>query len=87
MLQWIKFFLVGIIETSEKGTDTFSSILKLKAKIENAKLPELGKKFATAKLLMKYLYKKTVVTAQEVQKELKVSMPTANAILSDFERL
>ena len=36
---------------------------------------------------MKYLYNKPIVNAQEVQKELKVSLPTANSIISDFERL
>jgi len=85
--QWIKFFLVGIINTSEKGVDTFKAILKLKEKIEDDKLPELGKKLPKAKLLMKYLYKKPVVSAQEVQEELKVSLPTANSIIADFVRL
>ena len=85
--QWIKFFLVGIIETSEKGNNTFKSILKLKEQIEDRKIITLGKKLTTAKSLMNYLYRKPVVTAQDVQDELKVSPPTANSLLSDFERL
>ncbi len=40
-----------------------------------------------AKQLMKYLYRKPVVNVQEIQKALKVSLPTANSIISDFERL
>ena len=32
LVQWIKFFLVGIIETSEKGIETFKEILILKEK-------------------------------------------------------
>ena len=87
LLQWIKFFLVGIIETSESSIDTFKTILKLKENIEDKKLTELGKKLPMAKLLMKYLYKKPVVNVQEIQKALKVSLPTANSIISDFERL
>jgi Fic family protein len=85
--QWIKFFLVGIIETSQKGIETFKSILKLKEAIESKKLISLGKKQPTAKLLMTYLFRKPVVTAQDVQRELKISLPTANSILADFERL
>lgn len=85
--QWIKFFLVGIIQTSEKGIKTFKEILKLKEKIEEKSLPSLGKKLPTAKHLIKYLYKRPVVSVQEVQEELKVSLPTANSIISDFERL
>ena len=62
-------------------------ILKLKEKIEDEMLPTLGKKLPTAKQLMKYLYKKPVVNVQEIQAELKVSLPTANSIIADFERL
>ncbi len=87
LAQWIKFFLVGIIETSNKGIDTFKSILKLKQQIEDNKLTTLGKKLPTAKRLIKYLYGKPVVTAQDVLDELKVSLPTANSLLSDFENL
>lgn len=87
LAQWIKFFLVGIIETSNKGIDTFKSILKLKEQIEDNKLTTLGKKLPSAKRLIKYLYRKPIVTAQDVLEELKVSLPTANSLLSDFENL
>ena len=87
MIQWIKFFLVGIIETSEKGNNTFKSILKLKEQIEDRKISTLGKKLPTAKSLMNYLFRKPVVNGQDVQDELKISSPTANSLLSDFERL
>lgn len=87
LLQWLKFFLVGIIETGEKGISTFQGILKLKEEIDEKKLPELGKKLPTAKKLMKHLYKKPVVNVQEIQEELNVSLPTANSLIADFERL
>lgn len=87
LLQWTKFFLVGIIETGENGINTFKAVLKLKENIEDKKLTELGKKLPMAKQLMKYLYKKPVVNVQEIRKALKVSLPTANSIISDFERL
>jgi len=87
ILQWIKFFLVGIIETSKNGIYTFKSILKLKEEIDDKKLVTLGAKLTNAKLLMKYLYKKPVVTAQDVKEQLNVSLPTVNTLLADFERL
>jgi Fic family protein len=87
LLQWLKFFITGIIETSEKGSDTFKSILKLKEQIDDKKLTTFGKKLPTAKKLMKYLYKKPVITTQDVQEELKVSLPTANSLVSDFEKI
>jgi len=36
---------------------------------------------------MKYLYKKPLVNVQEIQDELNVSLPTANSLIADFERL
>jgi Fic family protein len=87
MAQWIKFFLVGIIETSEKGIKTFKAILKLRQNIEEELLPTLGKKLSNAKQLMKYLYRKPIVTVLNVQEVLEVSLPTANSIISDFEKL
>jgi len=86
-VQWIKFFLVGIIETSDKGIITFKQILNLKDKIEDNLLPKLGKKLPTAKQLMRYLYRKPVINVQEIQDELKVSLPTANSLIADFELL
>jgi len=87
ILQWIKFFLVGITETSKNGIYTFKSILKLKEKIDEKKLVTLGAKLTNAKLLMKYLYKKPLVTALEIKEQLNVSLPTANSLLADFEKL
>ena len=87
MTQWVKFFLVGLNETCEKGIETFKAILTLKEQIEEKKLITLGKKLPKAKMLMKYLYRKPVITVQDVQKAIAVSLPTANSIVSDFEKL
>jgi len=87
LAQWIKFFLTGVTETSDKGVKTFKSILKLKEEIDEKKIVTLGKKLPKAKMLMRYLYKKPVVTVQDIQEELKVSLPTANSLAADFERL
>lgn len=36
---------------------------------------------------MRYLYKKTIINAHEVQEELAVSLPTANFMIADFIKL
>ena len=87
IIRWLKFFLTGIIETSEKGVNTFKSILDLKEHIEDEKLPQLGKKLPTAKKFMKYLYRKPIVTSQSVKRELNVSLPTTNSLIDDFVKL
>ncbi len=87
MGQWIRFFLAGIIETSNKGIDTFTSILALNEEIVGNRIPKLGKKFQTAKQLLKFLYKKPITSAGEIHEKLEVSLPTANSLLSDFMEL
>ena len=87
LAQWIKFFLAGVIETSDKGVKTFKLILKLKEEIEEKKIVSLGKKLPNAKKLLKYLFKKPIITVQDIQEELRVSLPTANSLAADFEKL
>ena len=87
MLQWVKYFLVAVIETSKKGISTFKSILDLKEDIERKRLITMGKKLPRAHQLMSLLYKKPSVTAAEVENALDVSPKTANILLTDFVKL
>ena len=84
LIQWIKFFLVAIIETSDKGIRTFRKILELKENIEGEKILRLGKRVNNAKKLIRLLYKKPIVNIKDVEKELKVTTKPANAIIQDF---
>jgi|SRR5690554_930686 len=87
LAQWIKFFLVAVIETSRKGIDTFQEILKLKDKIENEKIIKLGKKLPKAKELMNKLYSNPIIDSSDVSELLKVTPATANSLIQDFINL
>jgi Fic family protein len=87
LAQWIKFFLVAVIETSKKGVETFEKILQLRETIEEKKLIALGKKLPKAKELMNVLYSKPSLTAADVARFIKITPATANAILRDFVEL
>lgn len=84
MAQWLKYFLVGVIDTAQKGVDTFKAILKLRTEIEDSRILGLNRKVPLAKELLHYLYGNPVITALDVEEDLKVSKPTANAIIKDF---
>lgn len=84
LLQWIKFFLVAVIETSEKGVSTFQKILRLKENVERKRIVHMGKKLPRAQELLSFLYKKPSVTATEVEAALHVTPKTANTLLADF---
>ncbi len=83
---WIKFFLNAVTHTSEKGIETFQSILQLKDKIDS-KILTMNKKAPNAKKLMEFLYKKPVVTANDVSGALEITPKSAYSIINDFEDL
>ena len=87
LVQWIKFFLVAVIETSDKGISTFREILRLKENIEGVKLLSLGKRINNAKKLVTFLYKKPLINVKDVENLLNVTTKPANAIIQEFEKL
>lgn len=87
LAQWIKFFLVAVIETSKQGIETFKKILQLKDQIENEKILKLGKKIRKAKELMNKLYSNPIVSSNDVKDFLKITPATANSLIQDFINL
>ncbi len=87
LTQWIKFFLVAVIETSKSGIETFRRILKLKDKIDNEKIVSLGKKIPKAKQLMNKLYLNPIVSSNDVAGYLNVTPATANSLIHDLMNL
>lgn len=84
ILQWLKYFLVGVAETAENATQTLSNILELKAGIENKIASDFGKKGMNANLLLQYLFIKPVIHVKQVQEHLGISYKAANQLVSDF---
>ena len=87
MEQWLKFFLVGIIETAKNAVDTFTKIIALRDKLEKETIVSLGKRLPNAKSLLTYLYSKPVVTVSDVMTNLHVTKQTANTLIRDFNNL
>lgn len=86
LIHWVRFFLRGVAETATKGRQVFQQILALRTEVETALLG-MGKRAPNAKLLLNLLYRQPVVSAGDVEKALGVSTPTANKLISEFERL
>lgn len=84
ILQWLKYFLVGVAETAENATQTLSNILGLKAGIENKIASDFGKKGMNANLLLQYLFIKPVIHVKQVKEHLGISYKAANQLVSDF---
>lgn len=86
LLPWLKFFLVGVIETAKTGIATFDSILKLQKDIDS-KLKTLGKRVVHGIKLIEYMYKKPVITITEAIKVLKLSPPPVYRLISELENM
>jgi Fic family protein len=84
---WLKFFLVGVIKTSESSIQVFKDIIALKADIENNRLPMLGSKTKKGIRVLRILFENPIITSNKLVKEMEVAHSTANRLLSDFERL
>lgn len=84
--QWLKFFLVGIIETAKSSIKTFDGILQLQKQID-AKLQTLGSRAGNAQKVMHYLYQKPVISAAKIVEVTQLSAATSYKLIADFERL
>lgn len=86
IVQWLKFFLVGVIETAKKGVDTFDAILKLKQDTE-LKIQSLGTRATNSQKIIHYLFKRPMVDVNKVVEITGVSKRTAYHLIDDLEKL
>ena len=84
---WIRFFLVGVIETSKKGKLTFEKIIKLRHECEDSILT-LGKRAKQGKELLRVLFSKPVVSVNHARAGLDIKThQAANSLIKNFQRL
>lgn len=86
MQQWLKFFLEGVRQTSENSIQTFKRIIKLKAQVEHD-ITSLGRKVATARILLQHLYTQPIIDMVDTTQLLQVNKTTALRMIDDFEKL
>ncbi|MFB2763798.1 Fic family protein [Marinobacter shengliensis] len=77
---WVRFFLNAVIETSGKGKETFQRILALRQEMDSLTI-SYGKRAENVQILMKNLYRRPAVTANEAADLLGVSHQAASALL------
>lgn len=85
LLQWFRFFLVGIIETAKNGITTFDNILKLQKQVE-ARIRTLGSRAANAQKVVNYLYQRPVLNAAKAGEAAGISPASAYKLIADLEQ-
>lgn len=84
---WIRFFLVGVVETARNGKETFEKIISLRKRYEESIEGGLGlKRQKLGKQLLLELFSKPVVTVREIADLLDISFQTASSIAKAFEK-
>src|SRR3972149_2640816 len=85
LLQWFKFFLVGIIETAKNSITTFDNILKLQKQVNN-QIQSLGSRTANAQKILHYLYQHPMIDAARVGEAAEISPASAYKLIADLEK-
>lgn len=86
LLQWFKFFLVGIIETAKGGISTFDSILKLQQEVER-QIRTFGSRAANAQKVLNYLYQRPLIDAARAGEVAGISSASAYKLVADLEQV
>ena len=83
--QWLKFFLQGLIETSETSIRTLEKIIGIKNDIEDSKITAFSKtRIKKAQELVRYLYSQPIIDVSDVVNELHFSFDTSMRLINDF---
>lgn len=86
LTQWLKFFLIGIIETAEVGVKTFDGILQLQKSIDE-KIKVLGIRSGDARKLIEFLYDNPIIDASVVSKVIEKTPASAYKLIASLEDL
>lgn len=85
MLQWIKYFLVGIEQTAAKSIETLSKILNFKEATENAIRQSFGRRSTHAIMLLQSLMKNPYVTVDKTSMICSLSYKAANDLVKKMQ--
>ena len=81
--QWIIFFLLGVIATAEKGTETFKKIIELR-KVYDEKIRSFGSRAERGEKLLLLMFSRPILTVDSISIQLKISYNTANRLIKLF---
>jgi Fic family protein len=84
---WVAFFLEGVIEVSGQATDTARRILALREDHRAAIAANLGRAAGNGHRLLEYLFKRPIVSVNEVRELTGTTYPAANQLVDRFARL
>ncbi len=87
MLHWLKYFLLGIEQTSKEAVAKLSEIITLKKQIETDIHANCGRRTKSALLLLNHLFSSPVITIKKTEEVCSLSKKAAGDLIDSFEKL
>jgi hypothetical protein len=81
MLQWIKYFPVGIEKTALNAVDTLSKVIQLKNDLESQINLDFGRRSNSALTLLNNLFQSPDTTIDNAAKKCSLSYKAANDLI------
>ncbi len=86
LVHWVRFFLTAILETAQKGKDTFQAMLALKNETDS-KITSLGQRAEKARIIVDHLYARPSIHVNQVAAILDTTHQSASALVKELMRL
>ncbi|RJQ38499.1 Fic family protein [Candidatus Microgenomates bacterium] len=80
---WLKFFLEGVIETSQSAVETARKIIKLREESYN-KIASMGRSSEKGMMLLKKLFQMPMIRVKDIEQITTLENPNALVLLSKF---
>ncbi len=84
LLQWIKYFLVGVEQTASLAASSLSEIIQFKETLENMIRGKYGRRATTGILLLHALLRNPFVKVEDVTKICEISYKSANDLVKQM---
>lgn len=83
---WVRFFLEGMVMTSNKGKQKFENIITLREQYDQ-KIATMGKRVPRARELLLHLFSQPIVSVNHVREILNVTFKAASDLVANLTRL
>ena len=80
---WVKFFLTAVSATAKQATATLSAAITLKDNVQKT-IEGVDDKLDEVSKVMEYLYKKPIVTIDELRERLPLDLGVADRLIADL---
>ena len=84
---WIRFFLLGVIETAKSSIETFKGIIALRQRIEYEVLPQLGRRQTDAQTLINWMYGHPIMSGTAIAQVIEKHPSSSNRLIDTLIEL